>query len=114
MVWVHGGAVRSGAGGVELYDGTHLVSRSLDIGHPTIVVTINYRLGVLDFIHSKRLLEDASAQTDLPEHFRSTGNLALLDTSTALTWIKKNIVHFGGDPDNITAFGESAGSGEIC
>ncbi|KAL1889489.1 hypothetical protein Sste5346_008867 [Sporothrix stenoceras] len=112
MVWVHGGAFRSGAGGVDLYDGTPLVSRSLDIGRPVVVVTLNYRLGVLGFIHSKQLLDDAAAQTDLPEHFRSTGNLALLDISVAFSWIKNNIAHFGGDPSNIMGFGESAGSGK--
>lgn len=73
-------------------DGTPLASRSLDIGHPVIVVTLNYRLGVLGFIHSQQLLVDAATQVDVPEHFRSTGNLALLDISMAFAWVSS----FGG------------------
>ncbi|CAK7208947.1 hypothetical protein SCUCBS95973_000285 [Sporothrix curviconia] len=110
LVWVHGGAFRAGCGGTDLYDGSPLVARSVDFGHPVIVVTLNYRLGVLGFVHSQKLLEDAAKQEDVPEHCRSTANLALLDISMAFSWIKHNISCFGGDPSNVTGFGESAGS----
>ena len=71
-------------------DGTPLVARSIDIGHPVIVVTVNYRLGVLGFIHSRQLLEDAATQVDVPGHCRSTANLALLDISMAFAWVGSN------------------------
>jgi carboxylesterase type B len=68
-------------------DATPVVERSLDIGHPVILVTLNYRLGVLGFIHSAQLQADAAKQEDIPPHFRSTGNLALLDTYMAFKWV---------------------------
>jgi para-nitrobenzyl esterase len=93
MFWVHGGAFTVGTAGVELYDGGALASRG-----DVVVVTANYRVGALGF-------------GVLPE---STGwgaraNLGLLDLVAALRWVRDNIASFGGDPENVTLFGESAG-----
>ncbi|HJS88350.1 MAG TPA: carboxylesterase family protein [Steroidobacteraceae bacterium] len=96
MVWIHGGALRIGnlAGG--LYDGSQLARRGI------VVVTVGYRLGVLGYLAHPELSAE-SAQ-------HSSGNYGLLDQIAALRWIRDNITGFGGDPDNITAFGESAGA----
>ncbi|KAH8805133.1 Alpha/Beta hydrolase protein [Xylogone sp. PMI_703] len=110
LVWVHGGGQWTGTGGVDLYDGSELVARSVRIGSPLIVVTCNYRLGVLGYLHSRELALDAAKQEDVPSEFRSTGNLGLLDTYMAFQWVKNRISNFGGDPDNITGIGESAGA----
>jgi para-nitrobenzyl esterase len=96
MVWIHGGAFTIGAGSQSVYDGTALARRG-----DVVVVTINYRLGALGFLHLKSLCGD---------RFPATGNEGLLDQVTALTWVRDNIAGFGGDPGNVTIFGESAGS----
>ncbi|KAL1895946.1 hypothetical protein Sste5346_005045 [Sporothrix stenoceras] len=113
LVWIHGGSYQVGAGSVDAYDGTELVRRGLATDTPVVVVTINYRLGVLGFLHSKELADGEAEKGDVPPQFRSTGNLALVDCKYALDWLKENIHHFCGDPDNITAVGESAGAGAI-
>ncbi|CAK7199408.1 hypothetical protein SEUCBS139899_002088 [Sporothrix eucalyptigena] len=113
LVWVHGGSYQVGAGSVDAYDGTPLVRRSLENNAPVIVVTINYRLGVLGFFHSKELAASEAYNSDIPPEFRSTANLALVDCKYAFNWLRDNIEHFGGDPENITAIGESAGAGAI-
>jgi para-nitrobenzyl esterase len=88
MVWIHGGAFVIGAGSQSLYDGSHLAA------HDIVVVTINYRLGALGFLAlSPR-----------------TGNQGLADQIMALDWVRRNIAAFGGDPGNVTIFGESAGA----
>ncbi|XP_033759641.1 uncharacterized protein LOC117341889 [Pecten maximus] len=92
MVWIHGGGYESGAG--MAYDGT-----SLALHGDVIVVTLNYRLGVLGFFSTA----DSSAR----------GNYGLWDQIEALKWIKTNIKYFGGNPDSITIFGESAGAFSI-
>ncbi len=94
MVWVHGGAYIFGSGSQPLYDGTVLAS-----GSDVVVVTINYRLGALGFL-------DLSASG-----FDS--NVALRDVLAALRWVRDNIAGFGGDPDRVTLFGESAGAGIV-
>lgn len=113
LVWVYGGAYQVGSGSVDAYDGSPLVRRGLAIGKPTVVVTINYRVGVLGFLHSRQLAASAATQLDVPPTFRSTANLGLVDCKYAFDWLKENIQHFGGDPRNITAMGESAGAGAI-
>ena len=96
MVWVHGGSNRIGSGSEESYNGAALAS------HGVIVVTINYRLGVMGFFSHPELTAES------PHH--SSGNYGLLDQIAALKWVQQNIAEFGGDPANVTLFGESAGS----
>jgi para-nitrobenzyl esterase len=92
MVWIHGGGLSSGAG--FLYDPTPIVQKG-----NVIVVTINYRLGVLGFF--------AHPALDAEGHLN--GNYGLMDQQFALKWVRRNIAAFGGDPQRITIFGESAG-----
>jgi para-nitrobenzyl esterase len=91
MVWIHGGAFVFGSGSQPMYDGRHLAARG-----DVVVVTINYRLGVFGWLHDEAL--------------GATGNQGLLDQVAALRWVQAEIEGFGGDPDNVTIFGESAGS----
>jgi len=96
MVWLHGGSNAFGSGSQSIYNGTSLVSQGV------ILVTINYRLGVLGFFSHPELTAES------PHH--SSGNDGLLDQLAALRWVKENIARFGGDPENVTLFGESAGA----
>ncbi|MET8982919.1 carboxylesterase family protein [Streptomyces sp. NPDC004539] len=93
MVWIYGGAYKTGHSAGPGYDAQHL-ARNGDI----VVVTFNYRVGIEGFLH----IEDAPA------------NRGLLDQTAALTWVRDNIAAFGGTPDNITVFGQSAGAGSIA
>src|SRR5262245_22038149 len=95
LVWIHGGAFTIGSGAQTLYDGAALAKRG-----DVVVVTINYRLGALGFLRLAELTNGA-----IP----STGNEGILDQVAALAWVRENIAAFGGDPDNVTIFGESAG-----
>jgi para-nitrobenzyl esterase len=95
MVWIHGGAFVTGAGSVGTYNGKHLAARG-----DVVVVTINYRLGVFGFLN----LRDASGGKA-----PGTGSEGIADQIEALRWVKENIATFGGDPGNVTIFGESAG-----
>jgi para-nitrobenzyl esterase len=96
MVWIHGGALTRGSGAIPMYDGRRLADKGV------VLVTINYRLGVLGhFAHPELVAES--------ENF-SAGNYAILDQIQALRWIQENISAFGGDADNVTIFGESAGA----
>ena len=99
MVWVHGGAYILGSASQPLYDG-----RVLAGGGEAIVVTVNYRLGAFGFL-------DLS-EFDTPRR-RFDSNLGLRDVLAALRWVRDNIAAFGGDPDRVTLFGESAGAGII-
>jgi para-nitrobenzyl esterase len=99
MVWVHGGSNRIGSGAEDSYDGAALAARGV------LVVTINYRLGPLGFFAHPELAAES------PHH--STGNYGLLDQIAALRWVQQNIAQFGGDPANVTVFGESAGSVDV-
>ena len=94
MVWIHGGALFLGES--DDYDSTRLVEDG-----DVIVVTINYRLGSLGFLAHPAL----SAES--PDH--ASGNYGLMDQQFALQWVQRNIASFGGDPDNVTIFGQSAG-----
>jgi para-nitrobenzyl esterase len=96
MVWIHGGAFVTGSGSTPWYDGTSFAARG-----DVVCVTINYRLGALGFLH----LADLGG-----EAYASSGNLGLLDQVAALSWVRDNIEAFGGDPRNVTVFGESAGA----
>jgi len=101
MVFIHGGSYGWGATSDPMYDGYNLVSKHDDI----ILVTVEYRVGMMGFIDF--------SQVEGGEDFASSGNLGLLDQVCALQWIRKNIASFGGDPDNVTVFGESAGGGSV-
>lgn len=95
MVWIHGGGFTIGSGSQVIYDGSVLARRG-----DTVVVTINYRMGALGFL---RLNDVTNGR--IP----STGNEGMLDQIAALRWVRDNIAEFGGDPGNVTIFGESAG-----
>lgn len=96
FVWIHGGALASGASSFEIYDGARMAAQGV------VVVSINYRLGVLGFLAHPEL----SAES--PEGI--SGNYGLMDQIAALRWIEQNIAAFDGDPDNVTIAGESAGA----
>ena len=96
LVWIHGGAFILGSGSQMLYDGATLARRG-----DVVVVTINYRLGALGFLR----LRDRFG-----ERLPATGNEGLLDQVAALEWVRDEIAAFGGDPGNVTIFGESAGA----
>jgi para-nitrobenzyl esterase len=96
MVWLHGGSNRVGSGTQSTYDGASLARRGV------LVVTLNYRLGAMGFFSHPELTAES-------QH-HSSGNYGLLDQLAALNWVKLNIAQFGGDPDNVTLFGESAGA----
>ena len=98
MVWIHGGGFCAESQSSPLYDLTSISKQYPDI----LFVSIDYRLGFLGFMNFERVPGG--------ENFRDAGNLGLLDQLEALRWIQKNIAGFGGDPDNVTIFGESAGS----
>jgi para-nitrobenzyl esterase len=95
FVWIHGGSLVSGSSRESLYDGTRMAQRGV------IVVSINYRLGVLGYLAHPEL--SAESKEGL------SGNYGLLDQIEALRWVKANISAFGGDPGNVTIAGESAG-----
>lgn len=100
MVWIHGGANLSLAGGSEpIYDGTALV------GHGVVLVVVEYRMGILGFLSHPELAAESSRG--------SCGNYGLMDQVAALEWVRANIARFGGDPGNVTVFGQSAGSMDI-
>ncbi len=98
MVWIHGGSFTAGAG--SLYDASVLARK-----HGVIVVTLNYRLGPLGFLALPGLNAESGD---------GSGNYGLLDQQAALRWVRDNIAEFGGDPSNVTLFGESAGGLSVC
>jgi len=98
MVWIHGGALITGSGGLGLYHGASLAERGV------VMVTINYRLGTLGFFSHPALDK---------ENRHGTVNFGLLDQIAALRWVQENIAAFGGDANNVTIFGESSGAESI-
>ena len=100
MVWFHGGAHTSGQGHSLIFDGTELASQGI------ILITINYRLGPFGFLAHPLL----AAESD----HNSAGNYGLMDKIVALEWVRANAGAFGGDADNVTIFGQSAGSQSVC
>jgi para-nitrobenzyl esterase len=97
MVWIHGGSHQAGAGSSAYYQANGLVE------HGVVLVTINYRLGPFGYLAHPALTEESG----------TSGNYGLLDQVAALRWVKQNIVRFGGDPNNVTIFGESAGAQSV-
>ena len=99
MFWIHGGANLGGSGSGDLYN------RGTLTAHGVLLVTMNYRLGVFGFFAHPALTAES------PHH--ASGNWGLMDQVLALHWVRDNIASFGGDPNNITVFGQSAGSMDI-
>jgi para-nitrobenzyl esterase len=107
MVWVHGGAFVTGSSAVPLYRGG-MLAREGDV----VVVTINYRLGMLGFLAHPALEEPDQVWLD-GQPWSGFGNWGLADQVMALRWVRDHISRFGGDPGNVTLFGESAGGMSI-
>ena len=103
MVWIHGGSFMTGSGSGGLYRGGVLATDG-----DVVVVTINYRLGLLGFLAHPALGESGQPWLD-GEEWRGYGNWGLADQVCALAWVRDHIDRFGGDPGNVTLFGESAG-----
>jgi para-nitrobenzyl esterase len=100
MFWCHGGAFISGSGSAPWYDGANLCRKG-----GVVVVTVNHRLGAMGYLH----LEDLAG-----EEFAGAGVAGMLDIVAALEWVRDNIAQFGGDPGNVTIFGESGGGAKVC
>ena len=101
MVWIHGGALVTGES--DDYDPTRHVEQGV------VVVTINYRLGALGFLAHPAFAAETTDPDRDRDHESAAGNYGLMDQQFALLWVKRNIAAFGGDADNVTIFGESAG-----
>jgi para-nitrobenzyl esterase len=95
LVWIHGGGFAAGANSEPLFDGDVIAKKGV------VLVNVTYRLGILGFLAHPELSKETANHV--------SGNYGLLDQIAALKWIKKNIAAFGGDPDRVTIFGESAG-----
>lgn len=100
MVWIYGGGFQAGATSEGRQDGEMLAKKGV------VVVSMNYRLGIFGFFAHPALARESG--------HNSAGNYGLLDQVAALEWVQKNIAAFGGDPHNVTIFGESAGSFSVC
>jgi para-nitrobenzyl esterase len=100
LVWIHGGGFVVGSGSTVLYEGFSLAERG-----DVVVVTINYRLGALGFAHLGSVLDGELADST---------NLGVRDQIAALEWVHEHIDRFGGDPDNVTVFGQSAGGMSVA
>jgi para-nitrobenzyl esterase len=99
MVWYHGGAIAYGSANTPRLEGTNLAAH-----HDVVVVTVNHRLNILGHLH---LAELGGAE------FAQSGNAGTLDMLASLQWVRDNIEHFGGDPGNVTIFGQSGGGGKV-
>ncbi len=100
MVWLHGGAFSYGSANSPRYDSTNLALRN-----DVVVVAVNHRLNIFGHL-------DLSALSD--ERFAHSGNAGILDLVAALEWVREHAARFGGDPGNITIFGQSGGGGKVC
>ena len=96
MVWIYGGGFTGGSGGTAWYDGENLASKG------PVIVTFNYRLGAFGFFAHPELAKESGRN--------ASGNYGMMDAIAMLQWVKKNISAFGGDPNNVTIAGESAGA----
>jgi para-nitrobenzyl esterase len=96
MVWIYGGGFTGGSGGLAWYDGENLAAKG------PVIVTFNYRLGSLGFFSHPELAKESG--------HNAAGNYGMMDAIAALQWVKRNISAFGGDPNNVTIAGESAGA----
>ena len=102
MVWFHGGGQRTGSGNSIFYDGTELARK-----HDVVVVTLTHRLNALGYLWLAGL-------SGASERFSRTANLPLADLVLALEWVRDNVEQFGGNPANITIFGQSGGGGKVA
>ena len=100
LVWLHGGGFAFGSGAWPVYDGTNLARKG-----DAVVVTVNHRLNVFGYLYAGEGASDSYAQS---------GNAGMLDLVAALEWVRDNIQAFGGDPANVTIFGESGGGAKVC
>src|SRR5262249_11980726 len=96
MVWIYGGGFTGGSGGLAWYDGENLAAKG------PVIVTFNYRLGALGFFAHPDLAKESGRN--------ASGNYGMMDAIAMLQWVKKNIGAFGGDPNNVTIAGASAGA----
>ena len=99
FVWIHGGALTRGSAAIDLYEGTHLARKDV------VVVSINYRLGIFGYFAHPDLIAESG--------HGAAGNYGVLDQIEALRWVRDNISEFGGDPDNVTICGQSAGAWSV-
>ena len=99
MVWLHGGGFTSGNGSYTMYDGANMARK-----HDVVTVTVNHRLNSFGFLY---LADIGGAK------YANSGNVGMLDIVAALEWVRDNIVNFGGDPNNVTIFGQSGGAGKV-
>ncbi|MEQ8315571.1 MAG: carboxylesterase family protein [Gammaproteobacteria bacterium] len=100
MVWFHGGGNTAGHAAAKIFDGSNLAARG------AVVVTANYRLGAFGFLAHPALSAESEQQ--------ASGNYGLMDQIEVLQWVQNNIAAFGGDPDRVTIFGQSAGGEDVC
>ncbi len=99
MVWLHGGAFTQGSGAMTIWDGENLARR-----HDVVVVTINHRLDAFGFLYLGKLGG---------EKYRNSSNVGMQDVVASLEWVRDNIAEFGGDPKNVTIFGQSGGGAKV-
>jgi para-nitrobenzyl esterase len=99
MVWLHGGGFTSGNGSYTMYDGSNMARK-----HDVVAVTVNHRLNSFGFLY---LAEIGGAK------YANASNVGMLDVVAALEWVRDNIANFGGDPNNVTIFGQSGGAGKV-
>ena len=99
MLWCHGGGFTGGSGGNVRYDGAMLAKK-----HGVVLVTVNHRLNAFGFLYLAKLGG---------EKYADSGNVGMLDIVAALNWVKDNIAEFGGDPGNVTIFGQSGGGSKV-
>jgi para-nitrobenzyl esterase len=99
MVWLHGGGFTSGSGGFKIYDGVNLAGK-----HDVVVVTVNHRLNAFGYLY----LADLGGAK-----YANSANVGMLDIVAALQWVRDNISNFGGDPANVTIFGQSGGGAKV-
>ncbi|KAF7334274.1 Carboxylic ester hydrolase [Mycena sanguinolenta] len=107
MLWIHGGGDR-GYGSSWVYDGGSIVRKGMQMHKPVMVITFNFRIGLFGFAASPLIQEDNNAAND-----PGVGNYGLRDQRTAMQWVHQFIQEFGGDPDNVTVFGENTGASDI-
>ncbi len=99
MVWFHGGGYSAGSANWKMYDGGNLAAK-----HDVVVVTVNHRLNVFGYLY----LADLGG-----EKYAQSSNVGMLDIIQSLEWVRDNIANFGGDPNNVTIFGQSGGGGKV-